>query len=33
MNDPFVKHIEKRIRELHERMQEHKLDRTKKRKF
>jgi len=33
MNNPFAKHIEKRIKELHKRMQEHKLDRSKKRKF
>jgi len=33
MNDPIVKHIERRIKELHERMSNHRLDRSKKRKF
>jgi hypothetical protein len=30
MSDNFSKHVEKRIRELHERMIKHKLDRKKK---
>jgi hypothetical protein len=33
MNDPFVKHIEKRIKEMHERMAKSKLHSTKKRKY
>jgi len=33
MPDVFVKHVNKRIKELHERMFEHKLHRSKKRKY
>jgi hypothetical protein len=33
MSDNFTKHMEKRIRELHERMIKHKLDRKRKLKI
>ncbi len=33
MSDNFTKHMEKRIRELHNRMIKHKLDRKKKLRY
>jgi hypothetical protein len=33
MSDTFTKHVEKRIKELHDRMIKHKLDRKKKLKY
>ncbi len=33
MSDTFTKHVEKRIKELHDRMIKHRLDRKKKLKY
>ncbi len=33
MSDTFTKHVEKRIKELHDRMIKHNLDRKKKLKY
>ena len=33
MSDYFTKHVEKRIKELHDRMIKHRLDRKKKQKY